>query len=121
VLPTARAFQLASQFVKGGEKVYATTVDASLPKVRAYGASQGTGYAVMLFNLDRTTAATVPVGIAGLTSGTGVAITTYGKAEYDQSQGGVWAAPSTSTLGAWKTSFVMTLPPWSMSVAVVRP
>ena len=121
VLPTARAFQLAAQFVHAGEHVYTTTVNTSLPKVRAYGASQGSGHVVMLFNLDRTAAVSVPVGIAGMTSGSSVALTTYGKAEYDQSQSSVWAGPTTSTLGAWRTSFLVTLPPWSMTVAVVTP
>jgi hypothetical protein len=119
LLPTARAYQVASGFARSGEKMYAATVSSTLPNVRAYAASHGTGYALMLFNLDPANGVTVPVTINTLGSGSTVTIVTYGKAQYDQSKTGVWAGPVTSSSGAWRSTFSVTLPVWSMNVVTV--
>jgi hypothetical protein len=121
LLPTARAYQVASGFAHSGEKMFAATVSAALPNVRAYAASHGTGYALMLFNLDPANAVTVPVTINTLSSGSSVAVTTYGKAQYDLSQTGVWSGAVSSSTGSWHGTFSVSLPAWSMSTVTVSP
>jgi hypothetical protein len=120
-LPTVRAFQLLSQVAHSGEHVLGTTVASAYPNVRAYAATHGSGYAVTLFNLDETNAVTFPVSLAGLSHGSSIALTTYGKAQYDNSKTYVWSGPVTSSQGAFTGSFSVTLPAWSMTVAIVNP
>jgi hypothetical protein len=115
VLPTGRAFQVASYFVRDGEHVLGLT-KTSLPNVRAYASTYNGGYALMLFNLSKTATTSVPVQIDGKTSGSGGPIVTYDKALYDASKKNVWKGPTTSTLSAWNGGFSVTLPPWSMVV-----
>jgi hypothetical protein len=118
-LPTARAFQVASHFVRGGERTIGTTLQ-QLPDVRAYATTYAGGYAIMLFNTNETSAATVPVKISGRASGPGGTIFTYDKALYDLSKRNVWKGPATTTLAAWKGTFSLNLPPWSMTVVQIR-
>ena len=114
--PSGRAFEVASQFVRNGEHMLHATV-ASLPNVRAYASTYNGGYAVMLFNLSEYSAVTVPVRIAGKTSGAGGPVWTYDKAIYDQSKSGKWNGPIESHVAAWSGGqFSVTLPPWSMVV-----
>lgn len=115
VLPTGRAFQVASHFVRNGERMLGLTV-TGFPNVRAYASTYNGGYALMLFNLDGSNAATVPVQIDGKTSGSGGTIVTYDKTLYDASKNDVWRGPVTGTLGAWSGGFNVALPPWSMVV-----
>lgn len=117
--PTARAFEVASHFVRNGESALAVSV-ASLPNVRGYASTYNGGYAVMLFNLDEYSTATVPVAISGKASGAGGAIWTYDKAIYDRTKSGVWAGPVRSKLAAWSGHFSVTLPPWSMVVVQTK-
>ncbi|MEO6834773.1 MAG: hypothetical protein ABI231_02555 [Candidatus Tumulicola sp.] len=114
-LATARAFQVASYFVRGGEHMLGATV-AGFPNVRAYASTYAGGYAVMLFNLSQATAQNVPVAINGKSSGSGGTIVTYDKSLYDASQNNQWQAPTVSALSSWTGSFTVTLPPWSMVV-----
>jgi len=115
MLPTARAFQTASSFVRNGEHMLGLTKN-SLPNVRAYASTYNGGYALMLFNLDKNVPVSVPVQIDGKPSGSGGKIVTYDKTLYDASKHNVWKAPVTSTLSAWNGSFTVTLPAWSMVV-----
>lgn len=115
LLATADAFLTGSYFVHAGEKMLGTSVAGS-SDVRAYGGTYQGGYAVMLFNLNETTAQDVAVTIAGKSSGSGGAVVTYDKAMYDQSAQNVWAHPSVTSLGSWSNSMDITLPPWSMVV-----
>jgi hypothetical protein len=121
LLPTAVVYQIAAAFAHGGERVFSTTVAASLPNVRAFAVSQGANDNVLLVNLDENNAATVPVGVSGLASGSSAAITTYGKAQYDLSKNNVWTGSVTSSLGAWRTSVPVTLPPWSVTLVSIKP
>jgi len=121
LLPTARAFQVMSAFARDGEHALSVTTSTALPNVRSYAASHGNGYAVVLFNLDRTSAHTVNVGVDTMASGSSATITTYGKAQYDDSQQNVWTGPVTQSAGAWQHTVPVTLPPWSMSVVVLTP
>ena len=120
-LPTVRAYQLLSQVAQNGEHVLGTTVPSGYANVRAYAATHGSGYALTLFNLKENAPVTLPVAIAGLTHGSSVQLTTYGKAQYDLSQNNVWAGPVSHTKGAFKGRLSFTLPPWSMTVAIVNP
>jgi hypothetical protein len=121
ILPAGNAFSLSSIFGVAGNQVIASAVPSTLPNVRAYAATQGTGYALMLFNLDETNPVTVPVGPATATStvysGT---VSTYSKAIYDLSQSYIWSGPTTSSLGNVTLPTTVTLPPWSMSVITLQ-
>ena len=119
LLPTARAYQVMSEFAVSGQHMVGAAVGDSLPTVRAYAATAASGETVLLFNLDAAKTVTVPVTIAGRTSGSGVSTTTYGKAQYDDSQTNVWTGPVHATAGAWTTAFSVQLPPWSMTVVHV--
>jgi hypothetical protein len=120
-LPTVRAFQLLSQVAVSGEHVLGTRVAARVPNVRAYAATHGSGYALTLFNLDETASQNVSVAIAGLANGSSVEVTTYGKAQYDTSQNNVWTGPVSHKRKAFTAPLTFTLPPWSMTVAIVNP
>lgn len=113
--PTGRAFEVASHFVRDGERIVRSKV-AGLPNVRAYASTYAGGYALMLFNLDETNAVTVPVKIIGQTSGTGGRTWTYDKSMYDLTKDNVWKGPHSGRLAAWKGQFTIALPPWSMVV-----
>lgn len=114
-LATARAFQVASYFVRQGEHMLGASV-SGFPNVRAYASTYAGGYALMLFNLDPSNTQNVPVTITGKSSGSGGQIVTYDKSLYDASQNNQWLAPTTATLPAWSGNFTVTLPPWSMVV-----
>jgi hypothetical protein len=131
-LPPAIALGLVAQFAQPGNHMLVATVagdagasgdgGASSPTVRAYGATQGTGYALMLFNLDENAAVTVAVTLSGATGTSFTQSTqTYSKAVYDLSRdGGVWAGPVDAATATVGSSFDVTLPPWSQTVIVLR-
>jgi hypothetical protein len=48
-------------------------------------------------------------------------VTTYGKAQYDQSKNNVWAGSVTSTSGPWRNSVTVTLPVWSVTLVSLKP
>jgi hypothetical protein len=56
-----------------------------------------------------------------MASGSGATITTYGKAQYDNSQQNVWTGPVSQSVGAWQHTVPVTLPPWSMNVVLLAP
>ncbi len=117
VFPSGEAFLLVSQFAVPGNSMLSASVISSLSDVRAYAATQGTGYAVMLFNLNETTTSTVTVGVTNAAGSQYTATTsTYGKAQYDESQQNVWAGPVTASLGSVGTTVSVSLPPLSMTV-----
>jgi hypothetical protein len=123
VLPTGYAEQLTASFAVAGNNMLSTAVSGTLPNVRAYGATQGTGFALMLFNLDQASAVTVTVGVSGTARTSFAASTvTYGKAQYDDSAptlaqpNGVWTAPVSQSLGTVSAPVSVTLPAWSMTV-----
>jgi len=119
--PSARAYSLMSQVARSGEHALGVTTASSLSTVRAYAATHGSGYAVVLFNLDETTAHAVNVGVDSMTSGSGATITTYGKLQYDDSQRNVWTGPVSQSVGAWQHTVPVTLAPWSMNVVLLSP
>jgi len=119
--PSARAYSVMAQFAVAGNRILPATVAASLSSVRAYGATKGAGYAVLLFNLDQNNAATVTVNIAGASrSSFSASSVVYGKKQYDDSKNGVWTAPLSANLGTVGKTFSVTLPVWSMTVVTLQ-
>jgi hypothetical protein len=121
LLPTARAYQVMSYFIRNGERDAAVTLGGSDRGLRVFAVSRGTSYAVALFNRNKTESLTTAITVDKLAAGSSVQTVTYGKAQYDLSKNNVWAGPVTSTSGAWKGSVNVTLPPWSMSVVTLNP
>ncbi len=122
-LPPARGVQLAAAFGHPGEHMLGTNGGSkgSGGSIVAYAATQGSGYAIFLFNLDPSNARTVNVSLVHSKRMAFQAVeTTYDKSIYDQSRYNVWAPATTSTIGAVGTSFSVTLTPWSMNVVTLQ-
>jgi hypothetical protein len=115
LLPTARAYQVLSQFAVTGEHMIGVSLGDSLPTIRAWAATSGNGYALLVVNVDSSASPTVPIAIKGHASPSSITVTTYGKAQYDNSQHAIWSGPVQSS---GTTSVV--LPPWSISVVRVQ-
>jgi hypothetical protein len=118
--PTARAFQLFSQVLLNGEHVLTPTVTGDTTDVRAYAATNSGGTALVLFNDNENNNETVEINLNGKTTSTSVTETTYDKAIYAESANGVWAAPTTTNLGASDLPLTLTLSPWSMNVVIIH-
>jgi hypothetical protein len=120
LMPSGQAMVLASGFAVAGNHMLTTSVPTALPNVRAYAATQGSGYAVMLFNLDSANSAAVQVQVSGASGSYAATTVTYGKAQYDTSQTNVWTAPVKAALGTSNGSATLTLPAWSMTVLTLK-
>ncbi|MGA2850317.1 MAG: hypothetical protein ABSE46_15080 [Terracidiphilus sp.] len=129
--PTARAFQLFSNVAITGQNVLTATVGGDTTDVRAYAATNPNGTALVLFNLNETTAQAVEVTLTGKTSSSSVNVTTYDKAIYDLSGSptgtpadpsgtSTWALPTTTNMGAQTLPLTLTLSPWSMNVVIIE-
>ena len=118
--PTARAFQLFSQVAINGQTVLNTAVNGDTTDVRAYAATNPAGTALVLFNDNENSSQQVVVTLSGKSTTSGVTVTTYDKALYDQSQTDVWAAPTTTTLSSQSLPLTLTLTPWSMNVVIIK-
>jgi hypothetical protein len=117
LFPSGNAYAMALQFAKAGDSMLAVSVDSSLPNVRAYAASNGGGYAVMLFNLSDTATTTATLSVRNAAAGSFTLSTvTYGKQQYDQSKDNVWAGPVSDKQGKVQGKVGVTLPPYSMTV-----
>ncbi len=114
--PSGHAVSLFGEFTAPNERLLQTNVAQKYSKIRAYTASHGRGYRVLLFNLDRDTSVNLPLTLSQKTGQWTAQQTTYGKAEYDQSRNNRWASPTRKTLGKISSGAKVTLPPWSMSV-----
>ncbi len=121
LLPTARAYEVMSGYIRSGERAAGLTRHGADGTVRVFAVSRGTSYAVALFNMEETTAVPMSIAVDKLAAGSSLHVTTYGKAQYDLSKNNVWAGPVTSTSGAWKGPVTITLPPWSMTVLTLDP
>ncbi|MGA2277848.1 MAG: hypothetical protein ABSG00_09595 [Terracidiphilus sp.] len=120
--PTARAFQLLSQVAVNGEHVLTSTVSGDTTDVRAYSATNRDGTALVLFNLNESSSEPVRIELSGQRFARSVTVTTYDKAIYDQTDATtpVWAAPTTTELGAQRLPLTLTLTPWSMNVVILH-
>ncbi|MGA2048519.1 MAG: hypothetical protein ABSG96_12540 [Terracidiphilus sp.] len=118
--PTARAYQLFSNIAVKGESVLTPAVTGDTTDVRAYAATNNGGTALFLFNTNETTSEPVTVTVNGESSSPGVTVITYDKSIYDRSQTGVWAAPTTTSMGQQPLPLTLTLTPWSMNVVLIK-
>ena len=120
-MPKARAYQILSQYVLAGEHPIAVATTDSA--VRAYAATNKSGYAILLINTDSTSTHTLPLAISHASNTTYSATTqTYGKAQYSLSQSGTWTGAVSATLGTVATSgFTVALPPWSITLVTLAP
>jgi hypothetical protein len=120
--PTARAFQLFSNVAVNGESVLTANVTGDTSDVVAYAATHSGGTALVIFNRNETTSEPVEITVSGQTSATTVTEITYDKALYDQTDltTPVWAAPTTTNLGAQSLPLTLTLAPWSMNVLIIQ-
>ncbi len=129
--PTARAFQLFSQMAVTGQTVLTASVAGDTTDVRAYAATNPKGTALLLFNRNETTSQQVEITLSGKSSSSGVTVTTYDKALYDQSGSptgtppdpagtSTWAAPTIDNMGAQTLPLTLTLTPWSMNVVIIQ-
>jgi hypothetical protein len=116
--PSGQAFALVSQFATPGDALLSLSVGSGLPGVVGYAATQGSGYALLLFNLNQSASSTVTVKIANATQGTYQGSTiSYGRAQYDASQNNVWTGPVNASLGTVSVSGTsVTLPPYSITL-----
>jgi hypothetical protein len=136
--PTAQAFNLFQYVAVGGEYPQQTAVIDGTGYTRAYAATHSGGYALVLFNLNKTAAETVSVAVVGMASSSDVKMTTYDKEIYDQTDATcatdlgcsynplltypTWASPVTTDLGPQsQMPLTLTLQPWSMNVVIVQP
>jgi hypothetical protein len=120
-LPSSYAQMLASQFAQPGNHMLKTNVASGLSEVRAYAATQGSGYSLMLFNLNKTATTSVTVGLSKASGNSFQASAlTYGKAQYDDSRNNTWTGPVSNSLGRVSGTFTVALPPWSMTVVKLQ-
>jgi hypothetical protein len=115
--PTARAFQLFSQMAVNGQTVLTATVAGDTTDVRAYAATNSNGTALFLFNDNETTAQSVAITLSGKTSSSGVTVTTYDKAIYDQSGSPTGTPPDPAGTNTWAQP---TITPWSMNMVIIQ-
>jgi hypothetical protein len=120
LLPTARAFQLFSKVAINGENALTAKATGDTTDVRVYAATHSGGVALVVFNLNKTASEPVTIALSQLSTASSVTVQTYSKALYDQSQNNVWAAPTSTNLGAQTLPLALTLDPWSMNVIVVQ-
>jgi hypothetical protein len=116
LLPTARAFQLFALVAKDGEHSLGVTLGGDAVSLRAYALTQGSGTALILFNLDPAEALAVRLTVAGQSEAGSVVVNVYDKAIYEKTGADVWAGPAEMSLGPLHLPLALSLPPWSMSV-----
>ena len=121
LLPTAQAFKLARIVALNGEHMLGSTLGGSgAANLRAYAMTHKGGTAVMLFNLNESSSLQATISVTGVTSTSGVSLSYYDRAAYDQSKHNVWKGATTTVLGATSLPFTVTLTPWSMTVLQIR-
>jgi hypothetical protein len=119
--PTARVMALFHSSVPPGSSVRTVTVPASFGSaIRAYGFSEGNGYAFVLFNNTLSGVnVTAMVRNAARQSFDGD-LWTYGKAQYDVSKNDRWIGPVYQHLGSVGSRIPLTLQPYSMTALLLR-
>ena len=118
--PTARAYQLFSKIAIDGEFVLTSSVTGDTTHIRSYAATNNGGTALFLFNLNMTAGEPITISLSSQSASTDITVETYDKSLYDQSQNGVWAAPTTTDLGPQSLPLSLTLTPWSMNVIIIK-
>lgn len=144
--PTAIAFQLFSNVAVSGETALTATVSGDTTDVRAYSATHSGGTALVLFNLNPTTAEPVQITLSSATTTTDLKVLTYDKEIYDYTNPNCqadsistftpypctydpthnystqpdWAGYTTTDMGAQTLPVTLTLQPWSMNVVLIK-
>ena len=121
LLPTGIAMELTSQAFEPNDQVIEPSVNSNLPTIKAYASKRSSGYGILLVNTDESNSVTTTVDIANDTRTFTATTLLYGKAQYDQSQTGVWTGPVSTLLGTVSNPFSITLPPWSMTIVRLVP
>jgi hypothetical protein len=111
----AQAIKVVQQAFTPGDAIFTPTVSSSLATVKAYGARRSSGYGLLLVNIDQNNAATTAITIGNDTRAFTASSLLYGKAQYDESRNGNWAAPIAQSFGKVAGSFSLVLPPWSIT------
>ncbi len=113
--PSGNAFRLVTEFAHPGEHLL--PVSGVPSGIRAYAATRGSGYALLLLNLDETGVRSVEVSLrhAAAAHFTATDIT-YGKAQYDRTRKNEWTGAITRGLGTVGDTLSVTLPPWSINL-----
>jgi hypothetical protein len=137
--PTAIAYDLFQQVAVSGEHVLTPTVTGDTNDVRAYAATHGSGTALVLFNLNETTAQSISISLGSQTSSSGVTVYSYDKEMYDYTDTTCqtdpactydsthnytavdWATPTTTNISSPSLPLSLTLQPWSMNVVIIQP
>lgn len=144
--PTAQAFNLFKNVAVPGENVLTATVNGGdTTDVKAYAATHSGGTALVLFNLNATTAEPVEITLSSATSTTDMQLITYDKEIYDYTNVNCqadsvstftpypctydsthnystidWAGPTTTDLGSTPLPYTLVLQPWSMNVVIIK-
>jgi hypothetical protein len=117
IFPNGRAVYLANLFGQDGQHLLSNSVGSSLTNIRAYSATNSTGYNHMLLNLSESDSTTVTVSVSSPNkSSYNGATVTYGRTQYDESQYNEWPGPVTQSLGTVGSTVTLTLPPYSITV-----
>jgi hypothetical protein len=118
-LPRATAIKMVQQAFTAGDSVFTPALSSSLTTLKAYGARRGTGYGLLLINLDQNNAVTTAVTIMNDTRSFNATSLLYGKAQYDNSQNNIWTTPVSQSLGTVAGSFSIMLPQWSITAVTL--
>jgi hypothetical protein len=136
--PTAQAYLLFSKVAVDGEHVLTATVTGSdldpttnAPNVRAYAATNNTGTAVVVFNLNENVSEQVVITVPEPATASTVTVQTYDKATYDLSGSptgffpdpvgtSTWAPAYTTPVTSPTLPLTLTLTPWSMNVVMIH-
>jgi hypothetical protein len=110
-----------SQYLVPGEHVIG--VQSAGSSVRAYAATNATGFALVLINTDSANSHSSLISVNNAQSASYTATSqTYGKQQYDLSQTGVWAGSVSASLGTVSIgNFSVALPPWSITFIKLVP
>jgi hypothetical protein len=123
--PDGVAFNLLSQFVGSGSTNRTVTSTVSTTNARFYADAIGTGYGILLFNLNETEPVTYSVALTNTSVSQFTATQTYyDKAQYDLTNQAnpVWSGASAPvSLGTVGPIFTVTLQPWSMNLVTLSP
>jgi hypothetical protein len=140
--PTAEAYNLFQNVAVAGEHVLTPSVSGDTTDVHAYAATathiDGTGLALVIFNLNETTSKTVEVTVTGEGASPGVTVMTYDKEMYDYTNTSCqsdptctydpthnystaqWVNPTSTNMGSQSLPLTLTLAPWSINVVLIQ-
>jgi hypothetical protein len=139
--PVAQLFSLLAPEVVDGAQAFPVQLNPTLRNryLRAYAVRDGTSYAVIVINVNKTSSVLGAVGVDSLPAGSSATIQYYDVGQYCQSNYGSMVGPATSTptctptgntivgptpvksLGPWNGFVPVNLTPWSVTVITLNP